>query len=189
MVHRSPDCNPVLWTLDDTMKWARPGRMNRRRFLRWAFGLTTMAAADAFAWEPEWVRVRTIRLTTGTPGFRFVQFTDVHHKGNRAYLQSVVAKINQLSPRVRMFYRRHRGRRGVPARSARVDGRDQVADVRHSRQSRLLVTHRLRDRGEEFRRHRRRLADGPEREIAGGRLNRHRSAPAPVRRSSRLDPE
>jgi len=81
------------------MKIVKPTGMNRRRFLRWTFGLAPLvAAADAFALEPEWIRTRTIRLGNGTPRRRFVQFTDLHHKGDRAYLQSVIDRINRLSP-------------------------------------------------------------------------------------------
>jgi predicted MPP superfamily phosphohydrolase len=35
---------------------------------------------------------------TRKPTHRIVHFTDVHHKGDRAYLQGVVKKINALSP-------------------------------------------------------------------------------------------
>ncbi len=34
----------------------------------------------------------------GNPVHRFVHFTDLHHKGDRRYLESVVATINALSP-------------------------------------------------------------------------------------------
>jgi len=55
-------------------------------------------AADGFAIEPEWVKVRTVRLTRSRPTCRFVQFSDLHHKGDRAYLDKVVRIINTLSP-------------------------------------------------------------------------------------------
>jgi predicted MPP superfamily phosphohydrolase len=81
------------------MKRAIPNRMNRRRLLRWVFGLApVMAAADAFVLEPEWVRVRRIPLHKGIPRRRFVQFSDLHHKGDRGQLQSIIDKINRLSP-------------------------------------------------------------------------------------------
>jgi len=57
-----------------------------------------MAMADARWLEPGWVKVRKLRLGQGKPVRRFVHVTDVHHKGDRAYLQGVVAKINALSP-------------------------------------------------------------------------------------------
>lgn len=55
-------------------------------------------AADAFAIEPEWVKVRTVRPAQSRPTCRFVQFSDLHHKGDRAYLEKVVRMINGLSP-------------------------------------------------------------------------------------------
>jgi uncharacterized protein len=74
-------------------------KINRRRFLAGALvGTPLLAVADAKWIEPEWVKVRRFRLGTGAPRHRFVHFTDVHHKGDRAYLLSVVKKINALSP-------------------------------------------------------------------------------------------
>jgi len=74
-------------------------KLTRRRFLRHTLWATPLLAfADAFAVEPEWVKVRTVRPSSSKSTHRLVQFTDVHHKGDRAYLQSVVDKINKLSP-------------------------------------------------------------------------------------------
>jgi len=74
-------------------------RMTRRRFL-----FLTLAASPGLVWldatrvEPHWVKTRRIRLADSTPSHRIVHITDIHHKGDRPYLQSVVAKINRLSP-------------------------------------------------------------------------------------------
>jgi len=57
-----------------------------------------LAFGDAKWIEPSWVKTKTIRLGNGKLSHRFLQFTDVHHKGDRAYLESVVKKINALSP-------------------------------------------------------------------------------------------
>ena len=57
-----------------------------------------VAAADAKWFEPTWVKLRRIRLSSDKPKHRFVHFTDVHHKGDRAYLLSVVRRINAQSP-------------------------------------------------------------------------------------------
>jgi predicted MPP superfamily phosphohydrolase len=73
--------------------------MSRRRFLM--AGLLSaplLAGADAKWLEPTWVKTRRIRLGKGKPEYRLVHFTDLHHKGDRPYLQSVVNKINALSP-------------------------------------------------------------------------------------------
>ena len=78
---------------------ASSGKLSRRRFLRWAgFSAPVAVVADAFAVEPEWIKVRTVRLASGKPAHRFLQFTDLHHKGDRAYLQKVVRIVNRLSP-------------------------------------------------------------------------------------------
>ena len=77
----------------------KTGKLSRRRFLAatlLACPFVTMA--DAKWLEPSWVRVRKIRLAHGKPAHRFVHFTDVHHKGDRAYLEAVVRKINAVSP-------------------------------------------------------------------------------------------
>ncbi len=48
--------------------------------------------------EPEWVKVQSIRLAKAKPSHRIIHITDIHHKGDRPYLESVVRKINALSP-------------------------------------------------------------------------------------------
>jgi hypothetical protein len=73
--------------------------ISRRTFLRTAlYGLPTLALADAFGIEPGWLKVKTIRLTDGVPRHRFIHFTDLHFKGDTDYLQTVVDRINALSP-------------------------------------------------------------------------------------------
>lgn len=58
-------------------------KLGRRRFLRLALSSTPLLlAADAFALEPEWIKVRTVRLGPAIPAHRFVQFSDLHHKGD-----------------------------------------------------------------------------------------------------------
>jgi predicted MPP superfamily phosphohydrolase len=75
------------------------GRINRRRFILGAIlGAPLLAAGDSKWLEPGWVKTRRLRLSQGKPAHRFVHFSDVHHKGDRAYLMSVVKKINALSP-------------------------------------------------------------------------------------------
>ncbi len=54
--------------------------------------------ADSILLEPDWIKIRRVRLSPGKPTHRFVQFTDVHHKGNRKLLDDVISKINALSP-------------------------------------------------------------------------------------------
>ncbi len=58
---------------------------------------------NAFCLEPEWIKVRTIRMARSQPKRRVIHFTDLHFKGDTAYLESVVARINSLSPEVVCF--------------------------------------------------------------------------------------
>ena len=77
-------------------------RFSRRRFLLGlgaAFAAASVAAfADAKWFEPTWLKTRRLRIGNGAPTHRFVHFTDLHYKGDRAYVQSVVKTINALSP-------------------------------------------------------------------------------------------
>ncbi len=59
--------------------------------------------ADADLLEPQWINIRTLRLGQGTPKHRVVQFSDIHHKGDKPFLESVVTKINALSPDIVCF--------------------------------------------------------------------------------------
>jgi len=74
-------------------------RFSRRNLFRAAiYGLPALAVADAFGVEPDWLKVKTIRLAKGRPKHRFVHFTDLHFKGDTKYLQAVVERINGLAP-------------------------------------------------------------------------------------------
>jgi hypothetical protein len=57
-----------------------------------------LVAADAAWIEPHRVKVRSIKLAGQKPSHRIVHITDIHHKGDRTYLEWVVRKINALSP-------------------------------------------------------------------------------------------
>lgn len=72
---------------------------NRRRFLRLAlWGTPLFAAGDMALVEPGWLKVNHLRLEGAERVARFVHFTDVHHKGDRNWLASVVTRINALKP-------------------------------------------------------------------------------------------
>src|SRR5580698_6136026 len=74
-------------------------KFSRRKFIITALLATPCAiAADARVLEPEWVKISRLRLAEGEPAHRFVHFSDLHHKGDRAHTQSVVEMINSLSP-------------------------------------------------------------------------------------------
>jgi uncharacterized protein len=77
----------------------RLAKISRRRFVTLALLYApVLAAAQARLLEPKWVKVRRMRLSADKPSHRFVHFSDIHHKGDRAYLESVVRQINELSP-------------------------------------------------------------------------------------------
>jgi len=77
-------------------------RFNRRRLLK--LGLSGLIGVPAIVWadgkwvEPGWLKVSHLRLSNGPPAARFVHFTDLHHKGDRKWLSSVVEQINALEP-------------------------------------------------------------------------------------------
>jgi len=74
-------------------------KVSRRRFILVALALSPCAVlADATWIEPTWLKVRRLQLARGKPTCRFVHFTDLHHKGDHVYAQSVVNTINSLSP-------------------------------------------------------------------------------------------
>ncbi|HWD94630.1 MAG TPA: metallophosphoesterase [Verrucomicrobiae bacterium] len=70
----------------------------RRRFIFLALLAGPAAVAGDARWiEPQWVKTRRLRLSA-QPSHRFVQFSDLHYKGDRAHTLSVVDTINSLSP-------------------------------------------------------------------------------------------
>jgi predicted MPP superfamily phosphohydrolase len=74
-------------------------KLSRRKFIITALLATPCAmAADARVLEPQWVKITRLRLADGEPAHRFVHFSDLHHKGDRAHTRSVVEMINSLSP-------------------------------------------------------------------------------------------
>ena len=73
--------------------------ISRRKFIAAAVLATPCAVlADAKLVEPSWLKVRRLRIGSAPATHRLVHFTDLHHKGDRAYLQSVVNQINALAP-------------------------------------------------------------------------------------------
>lgn len=74
-------------------------KITRRQFLLLAaLASPGLVWADADWLEPRWVKVRSIKLTQEKPSHRIIHITDIHYKGDRPYLESVVRKINALSP-------------------------------------------------------------------------------------------
>jgi hypothetical protein len=80
-------------------KLVKRSRFSRRRFLAAAFLLAPpLAVGDAKWLEPTWLRIRHVHIGPAKSTRRLVHFTDLHHKGDSAYLQRVVQNINALAP-------------------------------------------------------------------------------------------
>jgi predicted MPP superfamily phosphohydrolase len=74
-------------------------KINRRHFIFAGLILAPAAAcADALWVEPHWLKIKKLRLTQDQPTHRFIHFTDLHYKGDRAYGESLVKAINHLTP-------------------------------------------------------------------------------------------
>jgi hypothetical protein len=76
--------------------------LSRRRFLAILGAALACApvaiAADTKLIEPTWLKIRRLRIGDGKPTHRLVHFSDLHHKGDLKYLQTVVNTINSLAP-------------------------------------------------------------------------------------------
>src|SRR5215831_14178035 len=73
-------------------------RISRRQFI--GLGLLALPAAagvDAHYAEPKWLRVTHLDLRPQST-CRFVQFSDLHYKGDAEFASEVVERINQLKP-------------------------------------------------------------------------------------------
>jgi predicted MPP superfamily phosphohydrolase len=81
-----------------TYRYDRVMKFSRRKFIVTGMLATPFAlSADARLVEPRWVKLTQLRLSDN-PTHRFVHFSDLHHKGDRAHTRSVVEMINSLSP-------------------------------------------------------------------------------------------
>ncbi len=72
--------------------------ISRRKFIASVLLATPcVALADAKLVEPGWLKVRHQKIGSATK-HRFIHFSDLHHKGDREYLESVVKTITDLAP-------------------------------------------------------------------------------------------
>ena len=78
---------------------AKRSKFSRRRFLAGAVLFSPfLAGMDAKWLEPSWLKLRRVKLGTEKTTHRFAQITDIHHKGDKAYLESMVKLVNSASP-------------------------------------------------------------------------------------------
>lgn len=74
-------------------------RISRRKFIATAMlAAPCVLTADAKLVEPTWLKVNRLTVGPQPSTHRLVHFTDLHHKGDREYLQKVVETINSLKP-------------------------------------------------------------------------------------------
>jgi predicted MPP superfamily phosphohydrolase len=72
--------------------------ISRRKFIASVLlAMPFVAAGDATLVEPDWLKVRHLKIGS-EPSHRFVHFSDLHHKGDRPFAESVVETINDLKP-------------------------------------------------------------------------------------------
>lgn len=72
--------------------------MKRRSFLKLAPGVVTVGCIlEPIFIEPYWFKVKFLRLSEKAT-HRVVHLSDIHHKGNSAYLKKIIAAVNSLSP-------------------------------------------------------------------------------------------
>lgn len=77
---------------------------SRRRWLRNFAALgPAVVVADAAWYEPQHPVVRTFPVAGSRLGKRLVHVTDLHFKGDSAYLRRVVGQINELAPDAVLF--------------------------------------------------------------------------------------
>jgi uncharacterized protein len=73
-------------------------KLSRRTFCTTGLGAVTgMCAVDAFLLEPSWLKITSLNLEKEGTGHTLIHFTDLHHKGDTAYLETVVNTINSIS--------------------------------------------------------------------------------------------
>src|SRR5437016_10642347 len=71
--------------------------ISRRRFLQIAgLSLPAIVGIDVSVIEPKRLQVK--HLTAGSGGCRFVNFSDLHYRGDAGYAAEIVGTINGLRP-------------------------------------------------------------------------------------------
>lgn len=72
--------------------------ISRRKFIATLLLATpAVVLSDARLVEPDWLKVRRVKVGAA-PTHRCAHISDIHHKGDRSYLESVVTTINGLKP-------------------------------------------------------------------------------------------
>lgn len=77
--------------------------VSRRKFLAGLVGLPALGLVDGVFVEPVLLKTTCIDLSSGKPAGRVAHFSDLHHKGDRSYLQKMVDGINGLAADIVCF--------------------------------------------------------------------------------------
>lgn len=79
-------------------------KLTRRKWIkRVLLAAPVLGALNTLWWEPTWLKVSRPKLALPGAKTRIVHLTDLHHKGNHAWLEKVVKTINKLEPHVVCF--------------------------------------------------------------------------------------
>lgn len=75
----------------------------RKHWLRIVFyGGLLLCAVDGFVIEPHGIKHDRL-LLSDHPSVRIVHISDIHHKGDRAYLLRIMADVNRMAPDIVCF--------------------------------------------------------------------------------------
>jgi len=73
-------------------------KTSRRQFMRLGVALLSWCVLEPWVWETRWLKIKKLNIGGSKASHRIVHITDIHHKGDRAYLTKVVETVNALSP-------------------------------------------------------------------------------------------
>lgn len=73
-------------------------KKNRRQFIRLAVGATLgWCVLEPWTLQPYWLRIKKLNIGGAQASHQIVHITNIHYKGNRAYLEKVVEIVNALA--------------------------------------------------------------------------------------------
>ena len=73
-------------------------KTTRRQFIRLGVATFAWSILEPWVWETRWLKIKQLNIGGPQASHRIVHITDIHHKGDRAYLKKVVETVNALSP-------------------------------------------------------------------------------------------
>ncbi len=73
-------------------------KISRRQFIQLGLPTFGWCMLEPWVWEPRWLKINQLNIGGSNASHRIVHISDIHHKGDRAYLKKVVETVNSLSP-------------------------------------------------------------------------------------------